>query len=312
MLNTRIFTALTLCLCVSASVWLAPGLSQTPLQPRWEQVGQIKFVVLNTITPHNGWLFTWTGTGVWRSYDQGTNWEELTEGLPDRPRSVLGIASASGKLFAYVNRYLYHSDTDGEFWDKVEDSSFVLTPPSLSTMVNRGGKLLMAGARGSIYQSTDEGQSWKLLYRRLGDATINALTQAGGKLMAATNQGVWLSTDDGETWREPTEQVGYWVPGKVTITAAEQVTALTALGNRLFAATWGGGVFRSEDAGETWQPVNEGLEWEETDDPLFVKTLMPAAPAGRRLLAGTRLGVFALRQALGHALRQPVHGVPAH
>jgi photosystem II stability/assembly factor-like uncharacterized protein len=292
--NTRTFTVAVLCLSISAAVWLgrsqARNTSQdAPLEPRWEQAGQIKFVVLNPITEQDGWHFTWTGTGVWRSDDQDTIWEEVTEGLPPAPRGVTGIASHGGRLFATMNKALYVSDYNGEFWEKVGDGIVGSVPMNLAAFAGRGGKLLVGAERGLIYQSLDGGTSWHLYFRRLGETSVNKLMWAGNTLMAATNQGVWMSEDEGTTWHEPETQVRYWLPGKVTIADSEQVTTLTTMNNKLFAATWGGGVFRSDDAGQNWFPLTEGLQWEDSDEPLYVKTLQPA---GRYLLAGTRLGVF--------------------
>src|SRR5262249_6610654 len=88
---------------------------------------------------------------------------------------------------------------------------------------------------------------------------------------------------------EPTVQINYWLPGKITITDSELVVSLALNGARLFAATWGGGVFRSEDSGETWEQVNEGLASEESDDPLYVKTFITTE---RSLLTGTQMGIF--------------------
>lgn len=310
----RFPVTLLLCFVLSMGIWFASSQAtpQTPLEPRWEQVGQLKFVVLNKITPHNGWLFTWTNTGVWRSYDNGTNWEEVFEGLPEK-RAVGSIASSGNRLFAYVSRFLYVSDTAGEFWEKIEDSRLALVPPNLDTLVNQGGKLIMGAARGSFFQSNDGGLTWTLHFRRLGETTINELTVMGGKLLAATNQGVFISTDGGVNWHEPALQVSYWLPGKETIDAGAQVTTLATVNSRMYAGTWGGGVFRSEDGGEYWEPVNEGLNWEETFDPLYVKAFMQS---GRRLLAGTRLGVFATvnngeqwRESNRGFARRPVDGM---
>ncbi|NOT58891.1 MAG: hypothetical protein HOP19_01565 [Acidobacteria bacterium] len=297
MFNPRTLTVAALCLTISAAVWLnrsqaqQPQSPQTALEPRWEQVGQIKFVIVNPITAHDGWLFTWTGSGLWRSPDEGVTWDQLTEGLPSS-RGVTGIASYGRWLFASINQSVYASDSNGEFWQEVEGGSFASVPPNLSATVMSSGKLIVGAARGSIYHVTvtNTGEiTWKLLFRRLGETAINKLTMSRGRLLAATNQGVWISRDDGETWREPTTPVVYWLPGKVTIEEGQQVTSLSAMNNRLFAATWGGGIFCSDDGGENWEQTNTGLEWEETDDPLYVKTLQPTA---RWMLAGTRVGVF--------------------
>jgi hypothetical protein len=45
----------------------------------------------------------------------------------------------------------------------------------------------------------------------------------------------------------------------VTTQAAFEVALHPSLPDRLFAATPGGGVFRSDDAGATWSPMNDGL-----------------------------------------------------
>ncbi|MFB0536236.1 MAG: WD40/YVTN/BNR-like repeat-containing protein, partial [Anaerolineae bacterium] len=57
-------------------------------------------------------------------------------------------------------------------------------------------------------------------------------------------------------------------------------------GKSLFAGTWGGGVFRSDDEGQSWQPVSEGLT------SLGVEVLV-VGPDGKSLFAGARGdGVF--------------------
>ncbi len=281
-------------LCASA-VWLtqhwqlaSPTTRAAEAEPaRWEQVGQIKFVAINPIIKTNGWLITWTGDGVWSSDDNGVTWEEINEGLPET-RGVTGILAHGGKLFAFVNRKLYISSDAGGYWDVVPDAPFALVAPVLDSFVSRGNTLLLGAQRGVIYRSQDGGQTWQTS-RRLPDVPVNDLTFVGNRLLAATARGIFVSTDEGETWREPDEQVDYWLPGKVTIQDSKEVRSLATVNSRLFAATWGGGVFRSEDNGETWQQSNDGLEMEETADSLYVTSFIPS---GRQFLAGTKMGVF--------------------
>ncbi len=58
----------------------------------------------------------------------------------------------------------------------------------------------------------------------------------------------------------------------------------------LFAGTWGDGVFRSSDEGETWTQVNEGL----IDSYVITLAVIPSSidPTQSNLFAGTNLGLF--------------------
>src|SRR5262245_50098997 len=100
-------------LCASA-VWLTqhwlPANQTTraaePEPPRWEQVGQIKFIAINPFIRSHGWLFTWTGEGVWASPDNGDSWEAANTGLPEG-QGVSGVFAYGTRLFALAGRQLY-------------------------------------------------------------------------------------------------------------------------------------------------------------------------------------------------------------
>jgi photosystem II stability/assembly factor-like uncharacterized protein len=274
-----------------AQRWLPTGRA-TPndqVEPaRWDEVGQIKFVAINPIVRVNGWLMTWTNQGVWASPDNGDSWEEANQGLPETS-AVSGLFAYGTKVFALVNRQLYVSIDAGGYWENVPDAPFALVPPVLDSLVNHGGTLILGAQRGIIYRSQDGGRTWTAR-RALPDGAVTDLVSAGNRLLAATERGVFISNDVGETWQEPTLQVSYWLPHKETFEYGKQVRTLAMVNSRVFAATWGGGVFCSEDKGETWDQVNEGLDLEESYDSLYVSSFIKS---GRRLLAGTKVGIFA-------------------
>jgi photosystem II stability/assembly factor-like uncharacterized protein len=82
--------------------------------------------------------------------------------------------------------------------------------------------------------------------------------------------GLFLSTDGGHQWRELPGLRGHgsgpsWQPGAggmclhtIILDPADQ--------RRIFAAISAAGAFRSDDAGQTWQPVNRGLKSEGIPD----------------------------------------------
>jgi hypothetical protein len=71
-------------------------------------------------------------------------------------------------------------------------------------------------------------------------------------LYAATDQGVFRTADGGTSWTQSDPRMG----------ALRQVTALaidTSAPSTVYAATWGFGILKTDDAGETWHYANMGL-----------------------------------------------------
>ena len=74
---------------------------------------------------------------------------------------------------------------------------------------------------------------------------VNALETDGRRLYAGTWNGVYISLDDGYTWGS----------SEVKHTC----TAIAIHQNTVYAGTHGNGVVRSDNLGETWKPINDGL-----------------------------------------------------
>ncbi|MDE0299868.1 MAG: DUF1668 domain-containing protein [Candidatus Poribacteria bacterium] len=65
------------------------------------------------------------------------------------------------------------------------------------------------------------------------------------RLYAGTDNGIFISQNHGRTWR--------------TTSFENEASTITIDGNTVYAGTWSNGVFRSDDAGETWKPIRDGL-----------------------------------------------------
>lgn len=104
----------------------------------------------------------------------------------------------------------------------------------------------------------------------------------GDTIVAGTDTSVFVSTNAGATWRRSAKPT----PG------VETIGAVLVLKRRLYAGTFGQGVFVSDDLGTTWQAFNQGLVGGVFDSQLFISDF---EVRGDSILAATSDGVFVRR-----------------
>ena len=179
------------------------------------------------------------GYGMWKSEDAGKTWKHL--GLDDsrripririHPRNPdLVYAAVLGHLFGpNEERGVYRSKDGGATWEKV---LFV------NDEVGAADLVMDPTNPRILYAST-----WRI--RR----TPYSL-ESGGE-----GSGLWKSTDGGDTWEEVTGKDNGLPRGTLGIIG---VTVSPANPDRVWAIVEAqdGGVFRSDDGGETWTKIND-------------------------------------------------------
>jgi photosystem II stability/assembly factor-like uncharacterized protein len=82
---------------------------------------------------------------------------------------------------------------------------------------------------------------------------------------------MFRSTDAGQSWQELTslrthESAPFWAPGAGGM-GLHTILQHPTDPKRMFIAISAAGVFRTDDAGETWQPMNKGLKSPEIPNP---------------------------------------------
>jgi photosystem II stability/assembly factor-like uncharacterized protein len=232
-----------------------------------------------------------TGGGVWKTTDGGTTWASVSDGQL-RSSSVGAIAVApSNPDVVYVGMGetqlrgnvmqgdgVYRSSDGGRTWTH---SGLAETQAIGRIRVHpRDPDLLYVAALGhpyapneqrGVFRSTDGGRTWRNVLAR--DARTGAadliIDPNDPRVLYATlwevyrkpwilwsggpGSGLFKSTDGGETWTELTRNPGFptGVLGKITI-------AVGANSRRLYANVEAneGGLYRSDDAGATWQKIN--------------------------------------------------------
>ena len=238
-------------------------------------------------------IFAGTTLGLFKSPDAGHTWLHLsTEQVnwmvfdPVDP-SVIYLATEyagilkspdSGQTFASVNQgFANHS---------------------LRQITGFGNRLFASsiyeGRHGGVFESLDGGLDWTLLTNgeALPSHNLNSLVAAPARhdlLFAASQDDVLKSSDGGKTWVRLVIQPRI-VPGRapqhfgrIRIQSLQAVTQLDKL--VLFAGTQSG-LFRSSDAGKSWEPAGNGIAG------LSVEAIYAPPSGASRLAVRTGIGLF--------------------
>jgi photosystem II stability/assembly factor-like uncharacterized protein len=230
-----------------------------------------------------------TRAGIFRSDDGGETWQEINHGLLYKDVWALIQHPGSGTLYAGTSPAgVFRSDDGGETWQACE----------------------------ALWQLPTTRQWHGPVpphFSRLKDLTLN---EASAQVFGAIEEG-WLlrSRDGGETW--VAAEVG--LNGK-TYTPAPLVTrasrpgvvfsAITAVGPGGWRRAEGGdGAFcRSQDGGQSWQLLSEGLPNPLVAIPRAI-AVDPTNPAG--YLAGMTDGTLWATDDDGQSFRQVLSGLPS-
>lgn len=180
-----------------------------------------------------------TEGGVFRSTDQGHSWQWIRAGFPEVQRYSFS-APISALCFDPTNPRVAYAGVGRPRWDK-------------------------AGAPPLMYRSEDAGETWVDCDRgAFPEGAIVSCVQVkpddGRVVLAATNKGVFRSDDGGRTWRPSNSGLAnLWAQKLAFAPSAPNVVYLTVRTTARAGQDYDGGVYRSDDAGRTWQRRAEGL-----------------------------------------------------
>jgi hypothetical protein len=282
----------------------------------WQQsnglgTGRILSVASNNSTVFAGLV----NGGIFRSDDVGENWIACSEGLPERT-TITALCIAGDVIFAGTEHRLYYSDNNGKDWfeagTELEERHITALAVSNDAVIYVGTRLrglyrsddggitwsqknnglidssvqsidifgsnLYIGTQNCLYRSVDRAENWQVL-KKNSSMYFRAAVEVNGAIYAGTcpivsvgSLGITCSEDEGENWASADNAVKY-----------KLVRDIITDGSVLLAATWGEGVYHSENGGASWQPFTTGLTCSEVNQ---------FSVSGNTFYAATDGGVF--------------------
>ena len=235
-----------------------------------------------------------TGGGLWKSTDGGQNWESVTDGqitsgsigavqVCESDPDIVYMGTGETQLRGNIQQGdgAYKSTDGGETWEHVglretQNIARIRIHPDNCDVAWAAafGKHSADNPERGVFKTTDGGETWrKVLYKsdKAGAVDISvdvtnpdvmyaavweAWRRSWGMSSGGEDSGLWKSTDGGENWNEITDNVGLadGPIGKIGVAVSP------ANPDRVWALIEhepDGGVWRSDDAGATWERVNE-------------------------------------------------------
>ena len=242
----------------SGGVWKSVN-GGTTYKPVFDKqaVQSIGAVTIDPKNPKVVWVGTgesWTrnsvsiGDGIYKSVDGGDTWtntglgdtERIVKILVDPTATDTVYACAPGKLWSDSDeRGVYKTTDGGKTWTKVLKGANASTGCSMISMDQKNPSTLYAGMwdfrrKGWTFRSGGEGSN------------------------AASASGLFKSTDGGATWAPIDDKTAKGLPakpwGRVAVTAAPGKPSVVYA--FVEAAVPKNGLYRSDDAGATWQAMD--------------------------------------------------------
>jgi photosystem II stability/assembly factor-like uncharacterized protein len=195
-----------------------------------------------------------TARGVFFSDDGGGNWRRISRVNDPEMQDITALAfdpSDSKTIYAGTPHLPWKTVDGGASWRSIA-TGLIDDSDIFSIRVDPlRPELIFASACSGIYRSENAGTSWAKLQGIPGTHRrthiISSDPRASGVIFAGTTLGLFKSPDAGRTWRHLTfEQVNWMV--------FDPENPRT-----LYLATEYAGILKSNDSGESFQPVNYGF-----------------------------------------------------
>jgi photosystem II stability/assembly factor-like uncharacterized protein len=203
----------------------------------------------------SNYIFSGTlgGAKMYRSNDNGTNWNEI------QPPVAMNIPVSAyyfnGNYFAGLNsssNCIFYSGDDGSTWNPTTGSPVASVVRGFIHLQNN---LYAFTSNSGIYKSTDGGLNWTQEVNGLSNLNVIRMETISSKLYAATiGGGIFISTNNGASWDSSSNGIA---------TGDLNGENVWRMGSDLYYYAQGGVAYKSIDEGINWtswsMPAEFGL-----------------------------------------------------
>jgi photosystem II stability/assembly factor-like uncharacterized protein len=301
-----------------------------------------------TATIYAGGGNEWFGPAVWKSTDLGETWTHSSDGLAYAPgqdaiTSVWSLARQGRRLYAGVQPAgLFSSDDNGQTWTHVEGLRAHPTAPkwqpggaglilhSIVTHPDDPGQIWIGISAAGVFYTADGGATWEPRntgtrcdylpeaerYPEFGQC-VHCIVMAPTKpnrLYQQNHCGMYRSDDGGQHWDsiESGLPSSFGFPAVAHPTDPDTLFLMPLNGDTAgrYVPDAKAAVWRSKDAGVTWQAKRKGLPQENA----FFGVLRQAMAADRLeppgIYAGTNTGTLFASPDAGETWTSIAHHLP--
>lgn len=185
--------------------------------------------------------------GIYCSSNNGESWTAINTGLPCLEINYLGIIN--NKIYADVSgEGLYVSSNNGESWENVKFGDFIFFMKFLNSMIEING-VIWAGSVAGVFQSTDDGVTWKGINSGLISSNTYCLLIDDSNVYCGSNNGIFKSTDEGNSWVKINKEYD----------SIYGIRSIVKSGDKMFVGCYYQGVFKSLNNGKSWSKMNTGI-----------------------------------------------------
>jgi photosystem II stability/assembly factor-like uncharacterized protein len=208
----------------------------------------------------NNHIFLATTMGVFETKNGGEHWTKKMEGMKEVLMVVtLGMdPTRPATLYAGTSGGVYKTTNEAGHWEKVNnglvDPAMVKSSRALNVTAIHVDPFepdtVYAATLSGLYKTTDGAKSWIRIGESLADQMIIGMVldrTKKGVIYITGRDGVHRSDDGGLKWKA--NNAGLSTTNVRSI--AQSLTNPTLF----YAGTNGSGLYRSRDAGETWEPM---------------------------------------------------------
>lgn len=199
--------------------------------------------------------------GVYASTDTGATWNQRNNGLQlrvlraccvDIPQIEIDPSNGKTLYVLLPNRVVYRSDNGGQSWKSASHGLELTKEVHALTIDPRNTMQLYAGGANGIFRTINGGKQWSSRNCKCYIWSL-VVNPHDAREVYGVGEGALKSVDGGKSW-------AWFSPHPYLSGILLGAGIHPRNSNIVLVGGFGGGIFRSTDAGRNWETVNQTLD----------------------------------------------------